>query len=412
MYIEDLFLLFSGHSVNPYGMPVMSVRVGLYETQLVSSLGDQISRGTALTEKQSKLVLKLLHKYRDQIKHHHNIDVPPILVNPQFKKPLRTSDVVKRASVITKNGKKYISLSFPYIESLVADIKKFHYDGANQSMSSSKWDPDERAWLLSLDENNIKFCIETIDRMSFQYDEEFQTYIDQYKDIVSNFEDYIPMIKKVDNIYSTVNLKNEETFDDPAQALINARKLQIKVIDDEVLSDFEELNLSTLEKLVLKTTDEDDFFVPTKDFSRADMLRTVLHYNEPTAIIVHDSITENQLKEWVHAFAIAGIDLAKVGVMFRRKNDNPAATFFNNAIKDYGLNKPVEADLQFMFVNSKYPKSLIKEGKVAKMFINDNVYVNAHYTLKTLQSSGLLTLWYAENPKYVGETVCRLAKSS
>ena len=67
--------------------------------------------------------------------------------------------------------------------------------------------------------------------------------------------------------------------------------------------------------------------------------------------------------------------------MFRTDNGNER--MFNELVRDYGLNNPIDENTKFVFVSQKLPKPVIKSGIKFNCAINLGSINGVHYTLNS-----------------------------
>ncbi|NBO28716.1 MAG: hypothetical protein EBV10_05660 [Synechococcaceae bacterium WB6_1A_059] len=93
-----------------------------------------------MTEKQANLVLKILKKHVDILNDTYKYDVMPFLVNPTYRFPLRTSITSSTIELIEdQQGRKTVSLKFPYKEEIIKLIKD-----TNLKTITRSWNADTR----------------------------------------------------------------------------------------------------------------------------------------------------------------------------------------------------------------------------------------------------------------------------
>lgn len=156
--IEDYLEVLGGHrtivpnqsSPSPYNMFAITgdcpINLARYDVAIIQSMSSATVMGTALTDKQSELAVKLVEKYQRQFAT-KGVDVAPSVAAPAFRKPIRIIDRTK--SITVKNGT--IVLKFPFDKVLVPAVTA----AAKASRGSFKFDRENKEWVLAITESNV-----------------------------------------------------------------------------------------------------------------------------------------------------------------------------------------------------------------------------------------------------------------
>ena len=83
---------------------LLRINLPSWDQQLMSSIADQISIGTSLTEKQDVLVRRILDKNKHDISVAMSQDISPFLENPTYRNPIRKISYIKKISIKTKSN--------------------------------------------------------------------------------------------------------------------------------------------------------------------------------------------------------------------------------------------------------------------------------------------------------------------
>jgi hypothetical protein len=390
-YIEDLVIHFA----------TGQIRVGNFDDRISRSLGDQCLEGKAFTPKQADIALRLLKKYRAQFQKFGINDIEDIIASPTYKYPLRIIDQQK--AVLIDHKEKRFVLKFPYNQQLVTTLR-----GLNQKnkLTKADWDPDNKHWTLDLNELSLEFIIDNLLGNQFEISEELEQHVNAYQAIRENFEEYVPTLIKFDNTYFFRNIKTDFTSTDLLTALVESAKLGVHVFDDEVNKDVAEYVTHNRLAKIYTHNDYQKFFIDKSKYARQDVLRLVHDMNVDTAIFLDENTSAESLQKWVSDLEAVGVDLKDVGVFFRRKNDSGGIEF-NTAIKNLGLNKDGDSKPKWVFLSSKYPKSLLKHAHTVDVCLFENRYVNSHYSIINTVKNSIFTLQYNEH-KIAGEDIVDL----
>lgn len=380
-YIEDYVAVFSTYLI----------RLTNFDERIALSLGNQCALNNAFTAKQGDIALRLLKKYKNQFVANGYTDLPAILDNPIYKYPFRIVDTQKIAYI--DNADKKIKLKFPFDEDLVTKMRK---ENQKKGFFKGEWNADEKVWAIELNETALKFIADTVVSKNFEISEELEGYLQKYQEINENFEQYIPMLIKENGNYIFRNLKSDFSSDDLMTSLVKSAKMSVHVFDDQVFEEIQRLMIKNPLVKVFTKEETQNFQVTKNDYLRKDLINFAKSMDTTTAIFLDESATAETLELWIYALISSGVDLKDVGVFCRQKNDQ-AGIKFNTVVKDNGLNKTANDDVKWMFLMTKYPKSLIKNGKIAQVCLFDNKYLNAHHTVRSVVKNSLYNFLHNEH---------------
>ena len=162
-HVEDYLEYLAGYEVGISAliMPNMTkISLARYDIQIVNSMANATAFGTALTERQAELAVKLVLKYRRQFAK-MGIDVAPA-ENPVFRLAPRKMDRTK--SIWTADCK--IQVKFPYDNVLIKDLQTFR----ETSQGSAHYDRNTKIWYLALTEYNVNWIVPWGNTNGFEVD--------------------------------------------------------------------------------------------------------------------------------------------------------------------------------------------------------------------------------------------------
>ena len=379
-YIEDYVAHFATYTI----------RFSNFDEKIAQSLGMQCFEGKAFTAKQADIAIRLLKKYKSQFVAQGFTDLPNILENPTYKFSFRVVDQQKL--VFVDHAQKKFMLKFPFDQNLVTELRSLN---AKKGMFKAEWDQDQKQWTLDLNEESLKFIIEKLSERNFEITDEIRNFSEKYQEITENFENYIPMLVKENGQYIFKNIKTDFSSNELYPALVQAAKLAVSVYDDEVSEEITKLTEENPLARVFAEHEKQNFNVSKNKFSRNQLVNFAKSFDTGVAIFLDESATADTLKMWVDSLISCGISLDEVGVFCRQKNDTNGIAF-NTVIKENGLNKSVSDNVTWMFLMTKYPKSLVKVDKMPEICIFDNKYINAHHTVKSVVKNSMLNFLHNE----------------
>lgn len=386
MNIEDLIY-----------MLYLKCKLNRYDYVLIQSFVNQNLLGNGFTEKQSNLAIKILKRYSNTLSNTIQTDVSPYLENPVFKLPIRKSNNQKKLSIIDHSiYKKAIKVEFPFVQEKIESIRK---NKAN--LGYAVWDNDRRSWIFSLDERNIKFLSSFIENEDYDIDEELQDYFLQTSEILKNIENYVPMVILEENLPKYQNVsKNVPQLQstDIVAAVFEARKSGIFTWSDDINNEFYKLNVDTVVKDFLNNENPDFFEINSQEHP-IQCLKDIVKYTQPTLFVIPGG-SESEKTKLIYNFLIElGYTSDEMCVMFRLSNkDGRDGKEFNEFVKNYGLNNPINERTKFVFISVKLPKPVISSNLKFHSVISLG-RSNVHYTIREYFKNRQNLIFYCEPNK-------------
>jgi hypothetical protein len=364
MYIEDLLS----------DLVIYHFVMNSYDTTLVHSFYDQISKGNGLTEKQSTLAVRILKRYSSNLSTALQKDVGQLLENPQFRLAIRKISSEKRLNIVDHQSHgRVIKAVFPYNEKLVETIRK-----NRDNFSISLWDKDDKCWYFGISETSIQLLTAL---ENFEVDDDIKNYQEQIKHIQQDMEKYVPMLI-IEN--SVPKLKNcdknvpELTSNDFISAIFEARKRGVYTWDETIDKFIESDEIDPLTRSFLKTDPGEKFGVDSEIYQISDISTIVLNLL-PVIVIIPGGDELSKMKLSLDFVKDLGIKNEDISVMFRLPSNTHQ--IFNEFVKFNELNSPIHADTKVVFVSSKIPKPIFKSGIKFNSVLNLG-YSNVHYTMR------------------------------
>lgn len=380
-YIEDYVSLFASYTI----------RLNNFDERIAMSLAEQCLRDKPFTAKQADIALRLLRKYKGQFLAQGHTNLPNALDIPVYKHSFRTIDHQKSVSIDT--AEKRFVIKFPFDQDLVTKIRAFN---AKNETFKGLWDSDNKFWALDYNESSIKFILDELVPRNFTMSDEIREFCNQYEDITNNFDQYIPMLIKDNDSYTFKNVKSDFATDDLMTALVQAAKFSVNVHDDVIAQELELMLYHKPLAKVFTTQDSQNFQMSKNDYTRSQLVSFAKDMDCMTAIFLEENASADTLQMWVEALKSIGVNLDDVGVFCRRKNDQEGIRF-NTIVKEYGLNKTATDDVKWVFLMTKYPKSLVKSDKVPEVCLFDNKYVNVHHTVKSIVKNSVFNFLHNDH---------------
>jgi hypothetical protein len=167
-YIEDYLEYLGGYEVGLTALitphSVNRISLARYDIAIVNSMASTTVFGTALTDKQAELAVKLVLKYRRQFAK-LGIDVSPA-ESPVFRLAPRKMD---RTQAVWLDGD-HIVVKFPYDNDLIKELQNFR----ETSQGKAWYDRDKKLWNLAITEYNVNWIIPWANGHGFDVDHHVQ----------------------------------------------------------------------------------------------------------------------------------------------------------------------------------------------------------------------------------------------
>jgi hypothetical protein len=366
MSIEDLIILLA-----------MKTQMNPYDSKMVWSFYDQISRSLGFTEKQAILAVRILQRQKEKLTQILGQDITNFLENPTYRVPRRTINSNKRISVVAHpEYAKAIKVEFPYNETLLERIRK-----ERPNLIHAAWDKDEKAWIFALNERSIQFLISFVEKDEFTADEEFVDYIEQVLTIQENLENFVPMVSYTEKIPKFINVSHRTPQPETADlldALFLARKVGIHTWDESVSEHLAENNI---EKSVIDFLNENpgvNFTVNLEESTIYDISCIVKNLS-PCMFIIPGGLEMEKITKSFEFLKSLDITPEEMSVMFRLPKETGEK--FNKFIRDEQLNNPITEKTRVVFISGKVPKTVIESKIKFNCVVNFSLH-SVHYTIR------------------------------
>lgn len=338
--------------------------VNQYDLAITTSLGKQLEKGNAFTQKQSTIGLRLVKSYASLLDK-RGFDVDAILDGPLFRWPFRTID--KRKSIHIDGEQ--IVIKSPFIADVVNKVKK----RKNPSYHKGTYNAETKEWAFDYNEPNINFLMKLTKGMHFSIDQKIQEDFRKINKIKQNALEYYPLMTK--NADSNSYIFNDQTINesDVRRAIMYAKLNGCLAYDDPVVAD-----LKPKQRLVdtVLLGDNRNWYANSNKYSYLEIFSLIPTVDQ--CIIICSSNDENQLKNIVDNLLLTELLNSDISVMFRfkKKMNN-----MNNFIKEKGVNE-FSPDKKVFIINEKLPKPLVSNDIDPQLILNCLPTQPSHYKLQ------------------------------
>ena len=324
---------------------------------ILYSIGRQVFRGKALTDRQLEVVKQKLENYSDQFKTNH------VLMNlSDLRMPLREIDRSQYVKIVNDpregNENTHIAVRFPFNKKTIILIEQI----ARKHSKSYYHEKGSHVHYFKLSESTLYDIVDAFINKSFTIDQDI---IDCYKKIQhmkENFKDHLPGIynfelknvheetaKYIINDLGHPNKNNIALYKD--RSILYGLKYFDNILDDHIK------NLNILSQKIAKRS-SNIVYIDSKEWSMNSLFQSLWELQRlPLLVVLTPREAEDGLSTtYDHLRHL--ISNQDISVLFRLDGD----ANFNKIIREKSLNNPIANNTKVVYICSdkKPPKTLEK----------------------------------------------------
>lgn len=345
----------------------VNIRLDHNERTLVSSLGRQVQKQIALTDRQLDLALKKVSKYRAGLEA-NGVDVFDILSTKPLRMPLREIDRVYSITLEPGNDSKsqILLLKFVFSKKIASafDTIRNQVDGDFKEVRSSIE--------LQATEKNLLLVVDTFAPLEFEISEEILKIYEKIQEILKNSENLVPSIDLENDQVVVKNVSKNglaavtEEIQKSANASIATVVSRLKNYgifhkSEKIIEKISSLDVDENVKRVVLTKST-RFRVPQEKYSIDDIVKIINTVDQwPVLVLLEDQkdIFEHTVTAYEAFKQFVPND--QMTVFFRLDNGQPNHDKFNQFVKDNALNNYIDSKTKVVFITkNKIPKPLVK----------------------------------------------------
>lgn len=320
------------------------------DARLVRSLSTAANSPQFLTENQSKLLVKVLLNYKEEIS--KTVEHVAILLEmPIWSKPFRVVEQVRKVYVRNMGDQTSIVIEYSFsaaIRKILTSVSK-HIQGGVQTISNKV------AW-IELTEKNIITILDALRPLKFDVED---ILLEHYNTIKSwKVEDECKQLFYGADLLPTIRNKLDTEFTVTSDTIALDRSLRYQYIVKKTGT--VEENLTNL--LTYRTNSK--VWINSDTHTLTQVIGTLKELNRLPALVVFDSwqpaTCSNHLIELRTALLNNGID-SGVGIYFRLPSEEQGKAF-NTLISEHKYNAKLDTTTQIAGVQT---------GKLPKFFLKD-----------------------------------------
>ena len=356
--VEDCLEILIGHRNIP-GASWREHKFKLFpeNRKVLTSIGTQVFRGKALTEKQHELVKTLLVEwYTEQFAENGITILDHVNLTREPYRVVDKSHWIKRT---TTNDQDYISIRFPFSNEVID-----HINDLKKNTDKEEYFYNQHQHNFLFNEKNVFKLIDIALRFKteFDIDEEILSYYHQIVDIKNHEEDYIPGVYNFEykNLHPSLEEHLLDTYGKPTPeniiGLWDKRRLYgLHHFDNIAVANYSSLR----QKIFARRTS--NIHVRTKVWTSTQLFTAIYEMDRfPLLILLNEERAADELS-LVYNDVKGFVDNKDVSVMFRLDNKN--GNEFNQFIRDKGLNNSISNETKIVIANrKKITKPILKSN--------------------------------------------------
>jgi hypothetical protein len=346
---------------------IVNIRLDVTDSKIIKSLGRQLSRNVALTDRQLDLSLKKIGKYRLGLEK-CGVDVDKILNLKPLKWPIREIDrsqnIYLEQDATTK--KSIINVKYVFSKKFAeiwADIEDTVTMCSNAEKNIKK---------VTYTEKNLYTVVEKLAPLQFNIADDILEIYEEIERILKKPENYVPHLDFQDGVVSINNVNHrckaflDERFktctdDNLLEYIDNAKIAGISIKTQKLLKKVKEISPNEIVTLVC-SEGATRYRLNPEEHSFAELLTAINTLNQwPLVVVIEEtnSIFET-VKHMIEELS-KFVPINKMNVFFRLKNEQMGHQQFNQFVKDNHLNNYIDSTTKVVFISrNKIPKPLIK----------------------------------------------------
>jgi hypothetical protein len=339
---------------------------------ILSSIARQVYRGTALTDRQYKLVKQKILEYDTQFCNNGFYQLEAAVDN--LRKPLREIDRSKTVSLVTKdtmydhvnverNPKElWIKVRFPFAKKTIHLVEKI----AEKNRKNYYHKKGTHSHFFRLTETLAYEIVSEFADRNFTIDQDLVAYYDKLKQISNAPEQYVPGIYNLEicNLHP-----NAVSALEKMHGKLDKNNL-VKYRDSAMLfgiAHFDEKDLNSQLKrhsilaAKIATRETQNAHIKPSEYNLDSVALAIHELNRfPLVVLVEESDAYTQLSNSWQVFKNY-VSKDQASVLFRLDNKDEKSKEFNAYVKNNKLNSPVDNNSKIVYINrNKLPKPILK----------------------------------------------------
>ncbi len=360
--IEDALEILAG--VVPRAV---NIKIDRNDQSLIRSLGNQVKKSVALTDRQLALAIKKIESYRSGLQA-NTIDVDQLLSLRLLRMPLREIDRTHRIALETTNNGKtpVIELTYPFSKKLAViwDQLRSHIAGDIIEHKNRK--------VIHFNEKNLMMIVSAFEPHNFEITDDIRAIQIKIEELVHAAESIMPSVSIVDNkpVLKNVtkgcleyfNTEFPEVNDENILIFLDRAKscgihIQNQEVTDLILTKIPD---SPLNRLI--TCNDTRYRINPDKYDLDFVFESINTLGQWPALIILDD-EKNAFKQVQQAYEQLKKYMPNeaITVFFRLDNGQSDYKEFNQFVRDNTLNNYIDSKTKVVFITkTRIPKPLYK----------------------------------------------------
>lgn len=325
------------------------------DMRLIKSFADQVSRTTALTDRQYALAKEKVLEYAGQFP--DNINVEESVQHTVL--PIREIDRAKWIQIEDYNDNKFIVVRFVFNKRFISKI-----EAVKEHKDLDGYFKDERKHFFPLTEINLFYIVENFKNCDFEISNEVMTLYQEINEFAIHPYLYVPGIYNysVENVPEHAIYEMEKQLGRPSEVTLalykdRAEYYGIKHFDADALENSIKMYSPLTQKIIQRKKNR--LLAKTDRYRLDEVVKSIYELNRFPLMMVVDSAHAHEKFDQLYNAIRHLVARDEMSVLFRL--DNSYNADFNEYIREQQLNNQVTKDTKVIFVlKDSFPKPLIK----------------------------------------------------
>lgn len=327
------------------------------DAAIIHSMAKQVSKGTALTDRQYNLIRSKLEKYKDRFTESGVESIDAVLDRTAM--PLRDIDrsryvrIVNSADEelrITSLPEKLIKVRFPFNKKTIAKLYEVIKVIDDKTYCHKQ---GSHSHYFYVNETNIRLVLDVFLDKDFEIDPDLKSAYDAIKTIYNAPQEYLPGIYQGELINVRPDLHKNimlETKGDLIKIIDRRRRYALENIDYKIDLDSVAKKIAFRDRLYFSSTSK-------IEYSQQQLLEALYELDRfPLLVVIENNEAETQLFDIYNILKNLVPD-EQQSVLFRMPGDSAVNTF----VAEKKLNNWVDENIKVVYIKQdKFPKVLLK----------------------------------------------------
>ena len=327
-------------------------------SKVLNSIGHQVFKGSALTQKQHALVKKLLLEYYTEPFTEQGIDITKHV--DQIREPYRNVDKSHWVKFTPTSNGTFVSIRFPFSNQVIEHLN----DLKNNDLSKDEYFYEKHTHNFLATEQNVYKVVTIANKFKEQFDvdTDVQLYYNELVEFTMNKDKIIPGIyeNEFKNMSSSLAEKLSARYNNPNESLLELWDRRY-LYGLHRFPDFTfPQDLTTLTHKLLDRKNS-SVFIRSTEWTLNQVLESLNELNRFPCIMLIDPDVASDHLSMIYNACNGFLANEEISVMFRL--DNKTNGEFNQFIRDKGLNNNISSKTRLVVANrKKITKPIIKSN--------------------------------------------------